>query len=371
LQVTPPHRVLQHRSRPLVALFALALVACLLAACGSSGGGGGSNDAQTLLKQTFTGTHKIDSGKANLQLSVDAQTQGSSPLNGPIKVAVKGPFQSAGKDAIPKFDLAIDIGASGQSIQAGLTSTSDQLYVDFGGTAYQAPATLVAQLKQSFQRSAQQSTSSAGKLNLAGLGLDPMSWLSDASVAGKETVGGVETEHITAKLNVSALLDDVDKVLAKLGPDLGAAATKVAPRKIPAGTRKQIEDAVKSATVDVWTGADDKTLRKLALALDVQPASGSVKHVSLALSIELSDLNKPQTIKAPANPRPLSELLGQLQGLFGGALPGLGGGGSTPGGAQPTPGAAGSAQVQKYAQCLKDAGGDVTKAQACADLLTK
>ena len=39
-------------------------------------------------------------------------------------------------------------------------------------------------------------------------------------------------------------------------------------------------------------------------------------------TIELTDLNEPQTIEAPATSRPLDELLGQLQGLLGGALGG-------------------------------------------------
>jgi len=367
------HRVLQHRSRAVVALLVLALVACVLSACGSSGGGGGSNDAKALLKQTFTGTHKIDSGKADVQLSVDSQG-GSSPLSGSFKLAVTGPFQRAGSGKIPQFDLAVNIGAQGQTIQAGLTSTSDQLYVDFGGTAYQVPANVVSKLQKGFQQSQRKSATSAGKLNLAGLGLDPMSWLSDASVSGRETVGGVATEHITAKLNVNALLDDVEKILAQISKQrLAPSGAGNVPTSIPANVRKQIQDAVKSATIDVWTGADDKTLRKLALALDVQPSSGSVKHASVAFSLTLSDLNQPQTIKAPASPRPLSELLGQLSGLFGGALPGLGGNSqsSSGSGSDGSSGTPSSPQVQKYAQCLKDAGGDVAKAQACAALLTR
>ncbi len=350
----------------------LALAAWALAACGSGGGGGGSGDAQTLLKQTFTGTHKIDSGKANVQLAVDVQGGSASGLSGPIKLGVTGPFQSVGGGAIPKFDLALNIGVQGQTFAAGLTSTSDQLYVDFGGSAYQVPANVVAQIHKSFQQSGQGSAS-AGKLNLAGIGLDPMSWLSGATVSGKETVGGVETDHITAKLNTGALLDDVDKLLAKVSSQkLAPSSAGTIPSKIPAGARKQIEDAVKSATVDVWSGTADHTLRKLALALDVAPTSGSVKHASVAFSIELSDLNKPQTISPPANPKPLSDLLGQLQGLLGGALPGLGGGTQSQSQSGTTSSSApGSAQIQKYTQCLQNAKGDVAKAQACAALLTK
>jgi hypothetical protein len=366
LQLTSLHRVLQHRARAVVALVALALAAAVLAACGGGGGGGSSEDAQTLLKQTFTGKHKLDSGKADLQLAIDAQGGSSASLKGPIKLGVTGPFQSAGSGEVPKFDLALDISAQGQTLQAGLTSTSDQLYVNFAGTAYQAPASLVSQLKQSMAK-AQQKSSSSGKLDIAGLGLDPMSWLSDPKVTGTEDAGGVEADHITAKLNVGALLDDLDKILAQIKKQgLGSVAGGSVPDRIPAGTRKQIEDAVKQATVDVWTGTDDKTLRKLALALTIEPKNpgSGPKSVAVDFSLELSNLNEPQSIKAPSSPRPLSELLTQLQGLLGGALPGLSGGS---GGASGT----GSAPIDRYTQCLKDAGSDVAKAQACAALLTK
>jgi hypothetical protein len=368
------HRVLEHRARAIVALLALALAALALAACGGGGGGGGgSNDAKALLKQTFTGAHKVKSGKANLQLSVDAQ--GSSQIRGPIKLGVTGPFQSVAGSALPQFDLAINAGAQGQGIQAGLTSTGERLFVAFGGTAYEVPASLLDRLKQSLKHPGQQGSAAKGKLDLAGLGLDPLGWLKGATVTGKETLGGVETEHITAQLDVGALLGDVDKLLAKVSQQgLGATAGRQIPSSIPANVRADIESAVKNATVEVWTGAADKTLRKIALALTVEPKRGSLKRVDIAFSLELQDLNQPQTIKAPASSRPLSELLGQFQGLLGGSLgggsssiPGLGGGsgggGSTSGGA--------TKRVDDYANCLKAAGADVQKAQDCAKLLTK
>ena len=90
-------------------------------------------------------------------------------------------------------------------------------------------------------------------MSLRSLGLDPMSWLQDPTVEGTETVGGVETDHISAQLDVDALLDDVDKLLARVS-DQGLAATgQEVPDRIPADDRAQIEEAVKSATVDVWT----------------------------------------------------------------------------------------------------------------------
>ncbi|HEU4701673.1 MAG TPA: hypothetical protein VFS37_04255, partial [Conexibacter sp.] len=197
------------------------------------------------------------------------------------------------------------------------------------------------------------------------LGLDPMSWLQDPTVAGTETIDGVETDHITAGVDVGALLDDLNTMLAKLSAQGGLPTGQQLPSRISDSDRQQIEDAIKDARIDVWSSTDDHTLRKLSLALDVDLPRSSTT-LGVLLSVELTDLNQPQTIEAPATTRPLSELLGQLQGFLGGALGGgaLGGGSGSSGGAS-------SQQLQEYSDCVRDAGSDVQEAQKCADLLTE
>lgn len=361
------HRFVQHRVRAIVALLALAIIALTLAACGgddSGGGGSGSSaDAETLLRQTFTGTHEIRSGRADVQLRIVAD--GDPTIRGPIEVGISGPFQSEGADDVPQFDIALDVNAQGQSFDAGLTSTSDRLFVRFSGTAYEVPAYVLDQLKDSFRRSQQDSSQ---KMSLESLGIDPMSWLEDPTVEGTETVGGTETDHITAQLDVGALLADVDDLLREINEQgLAGATGQPIPNGLPSDTRSQIEDAVKDAAVDVWTGSEDHTLRRLSLALTVEPpeSADGPRSLDLSLTIELTDLNEPQTIEAPATTRPLNELLDQFQGLFGGALGG-GGSGSSSGG-----GGASSEQLDAYTRCTQEAGSDVARAQQCASLLTE
>jgi hypothetical protein len=364
LQVLLTHRFVQHRARAIVALLALAALALVLAACGGgdsggSGSGGGSGDAETLLRQTFTGTHDIKSGKAAIDLRVDVS--GDPSIRGPITVDIAGPFQSAGTDRLPKFDLALDAHAQGQGFKAGLTSTSDQLFVNFGGTSYEVPAEVMARLKDSYKRSQQQGSSN--QMDLRALGLDPLSWLQDPTVEGTETIGGVATDHISSGVDVSALLDDVDNLLARGVP--GLPTGQQIPRRIPDGDRRQIEDAIKDAKLDVWSGQDDHTLRKATLALTVDIPRSSTT-LDLLLSIELTDLNQPQTIQAPTSTRPLSELLGQLQGFLGGAF-----GGGALGDSSGSAGGASSQQLQAYSDCVQRAGSNVQEAQRCADLLTQ
>jgi hypothetical protein len=373
LQVLFTHRFVQHRARAIVALLALAAVSLVLAACGGSdggssdsgGSGGSSEDAATLLRQTFTGTHDIRSGKADIDLRVDVS--GDPTVRGPITVSMSGPFQSAGDNELPQFDMALDASAQGQGFKAGLTSTSERLFVNFGGTSYEVPAELLNELKASYRRSQQEGSSDS--MSLRSLGLAPMSWLEDPTVEGTETVDGVETDHISSDVNVSALLDDVDKILARVS-DQGLPTGQQLPSRIPDKDRAQIEDAVKSAEIDVWSGAEDHTLRKLTLALSVDIPRESTS-LDVLLAIELTDLNESQSIKAPATSRPLDELLGQLQGFLGGAFGGAGGldgsGSDSDGGS----GRTSSEELQAYSDCIQEAGSNVDEAQQCAALLTE
>jgi hypothetical protein len=88
-----------------------------------------------------------------------------------------------------------------------------------------------------------------------------------------------------------------------------------------------------------------------------------VSSVNIDFSITLSDVNQPQTISAPSNPKPISDLLSQL-GLGGLPLGSLGGAGggvpSVPGGGGPSP---------KYLRCVQQAGGNPDKINACASKL--
>jgi hypothetical protein len=89
---------------------------------------------------------------------------------------------------------------------------------------------------------------------------------------------------------------------------------------------------VQTASIDVYSNADNHLLTKLAVSLAIAPpssAGSSVSKVNVNFSITLSDVNQPQTITAPSNPKPIADLLGSL-GIPGLGLPGVGGTGGFP-----------------------------------------
>jgi hypothetical protein len=333
------HRI--RGSRPLLSLFAPALAALTLAACGSSGG-----SPQDRLNQTFGHSHQYSS--ANLNGSLTIGLHGSNTIQAPVTLNFSGPFQTVGKGKLPKFDLSVNLGAgAGGSLSAGAVSTGDTGFLKFNGTNYTIPPSFWGRFKTAYEQAMANVSKSQTKGNSF------VKLLKNPSVVGDENVAGADTTHVRATLDTGALANG-------------------------AGSQGQVVKGIRNGTLDVWTGKDDKTLRKLAMKFTLQPgsatssAAGGFSSADIAVSVQLGQLNKPQSIVAPASTKPISELVTQLKSLFS-ALSTSGsssgsGAGSGAVAPQSTPSGGGGAPAG-YAQCIQAAGTDITKMQQCAALL--
>ncbi|MFZ0089935.1 MAG: hypothetical protein WAL63_10535 [Solirubrobacteraceae bacterium] len=337
------------------------LVALALAACGTSSGSGASStaDAQSVVARTFSGAHVVKSGVLDFALTI---TPSSAPTSR-ISLSLSGPFQSRGSGKVPASDFAISIGALGKRSSLGVVSTGTKGYVTLQGTSYRLPPAQFKQFESSLSAAA---TSSKGRAGLAGLGINPADWLQNPTVVGNDTIAGAPTTHIRAGVNAARLLSDLNTVLAKTATTSGT--TKVPPSIPTAAAAK-----VKNATVDVWTGKTDSTLRRLALHLTLPRSGqtgttlGGLSSAAVGLTVQYSHLNQPQVIAAPTSVRPYRELAGKLQGLAS-AVQGVGSATSTSQGSVPAPGAVTSA-ASRYTECIEQAGDDVARMQKCAPLL--
>lgn len=358
------------RLRTLFAVLMLAvLVPATLAACGSSSSSN-DEDPQQALKETFNNPKSITSGNLDLKLSADV----SGDQSGSFTADLAGPFQgSEDKSQFPELDLTAKVSGSGTgtpgiSFEGGLIVTKDAAFVSYQGTDYEVPSQLFQQFTSQYAAQAQaagsNSSSNASSL-LKQYGIDPANWLTNVSNDGTEDVGGVTTIHISGDADVGKIVSDFSSIASQVP---GASA------QVPSADQlSQVEDAIKKAQIDVYTGESDHLLRKLVITLDVEPpasaSTSGISSVSLDFSIELDNVNEPQTIEAPANAKPLSDLTGQLGGL---GLP-LGSLGSSSSGSSSTPsipstgGSSGASSAsQQYIQCALDAQGDQAKINQCA-----
>lgn len=369
------------RNRTLRCLATLAVAGVGVSGCG---GGGSSDQATKLLDQTFTGTHRINSGVLGVTVSVTPS--GSSALKGPISLSLGGPFQSLGTGKLPQSDFSLSLGTSGGAVSVSILSTGSKGYVTFQGQSYQLPPATFQRLESSFAQLGSSPGSRSGSGVLARLGIQPQHWLVNPQVVGNEALGGTNTAHIRAGINVPALLKDLNTFLSRASST--AARSAKLPTQISPSTQSQIASEIHNPSVDVWTGTSDKTLRRLDLNLKLatsgQTAALLGPSAALHLTMQYANLNQPQTITAPRTVLPYSQfqdrlrvLLADLQsGLTGGVTGGSGGSGGgtsgtgTTGGSGSASGSGGSASsYQRYAQCIQSAGGNIADMQKCAPLL--
>ena len=150
------------------------------------------------------------------------------------------------------------------------------------------------QFKQAYEQAARQAgqddQNASSVFNQ--FGIDPKSWLTNVSNEGTTDVDGTDTIHIHGDANVPQIVSDFQKI-AQQAP--GDAAQQLTPSQLD-----QLESAIKNASVDVYSGTDDKMLRKLALSLSIEPPAlrtrSTVSSVDVDFSVTLSDVNEPQTI---------------------------------------------------------------------------
>jgi hypothetical protein len=342
----------------------LAVVAALLVA----GCGGSDNDpgAVALVKNAFSKSI----GSANVNVGLSADLKGSQQLNGPVSLKLSGPYKTNGKTKLPSFDWNIAVSGGGANFDGRLTSTGDNVYLGFQGQSYEVGADTVARYNQAL---AQQS-GAAKRKSLTDFGIDPASWVKGAKEEGDANVGGTATKHVSASIDFDKLLIDLNSIVKKAG---GSVAGRTPPQ-LTSSERKQFTDAIKSSSFDIYVGKADGKIRRVALKIDFsvpkksQSGSGGLKSGTLNFSVQYSNVGAPQTIQAPTNVKPISELLSKLGGAsalggsgLGGSSGGSAGGGGTSSGASPS-----SKQFQAYSKCLDSApAGDAAALTRCSQLL--
>ncbi len=356
------------RVRILSVFIALIALTSAFAACG----GGSSDDPQSVVDEaTLQG---IESGVINLAVDVDVQ----GDKGGKFDVKLSGPFQSESGAELPELDLAASakgsLGGKDLNREGGVTLLGSKAYVAYEGTEYEVDSTTFGFVKSLLkqQGGGQNQSSEIAACQEAASGLELADFVEGLKDEGSADVGGTSTTKISGDLDgpaaveaVSELVDDpaCSEQLEAAGPLPSAAELEKA--------KSTVRDSIKSAHVDLYVG-DDHIVRRISAKATIEPSKDSetgAKRVDLDLDLTLTGVNEEQTISAPGNARPLSdlfiklgvnpiELLGAFQnsggvGGLGGLLEGLdsAGGGSSGGSGNSNSGGG----KESYYECLGEA----------------
>jgi hypothetical protein len=260
----------------------LALLAGLFVLTGC----GGNGDATSVLSKTAAGLGDVRSGKLGFSLLVTPRGDSAGP---PFGFKLAGPF-STQKGSLPVTKIDYTQIANGKSQTVTFTSTGAKGYLTLDGTTYELPTARLGPI-----RSVMSSFGGNGK----GRSLPVDRWIRDAKVSDGGTVGGVATDHVQGGFDI-----------ARAAEDLGSQV--LGNRSLSDRERKQLADAMRSATIDVWSGKKDHLLRRLTIDVDLgfdvptdlRAALGKLVGARITLDMTVTDPNRPVSVTAPPNPKP-------------------------------------------------------------------
>jgi hypothetical protein len=275
-----------------------AVVLALFALAGCGGESGTSNPGEAL-SQTAAKLGEIRSGTLRFKLAVEPREEG-----GDFGFELSGPFQLGEPGALPVARIDYTQTAGDERETVTLTSTGERAFVTVDGTAYELPPDRADELREAGEALGGDGGGSGG---LEELKIDD--WIVEAESSDGGDVGGADTDKIEAELDVVAAVNDLIELSGGVGgPDLDP---------VEGPEAEQLRDAVKDAKLEVWTGDDDRLLRRLRLEADFDPslpegleelarAAGS----KVLFELEIDGPNERVEVEQPEDPRPPSEFPG-------------------------------------------------------------
>jgi hypothetical protein len=268
--------------RKLVVL-SLAALALALGGCG----GGGSNSAEEALAETAENLGEVTSGDLSFRVAA------SSDEN-EIGFELDGPFDLGDKSGLPVAEIEYTQIAGSETATATFISTGEEAFVRIDDQTYRLPEDQVAEF-------------GGGGAQGAGLGeLRIDGWLENPELSDGGDVDGDETDKIVADLNPVAAANDLLALVGALQGD--------EPVQLEGRSAEQLENAVESSRIEVFTGKDDRILRRLVIEADfaatvpreLQDLTLPEAHFELVL--ELTKPNEDVEVEAPSDAQPFPGL---------------------------------------------------------------
>lgn len=277
----------------------LVLVVVLPALAGCSLGGGG--DAESVLGETARNLGDISSGTLDLRLIV-------TPREGDeFGFELNGPFALADREgALPVLDVEYTQIVDGRRGTISLVSTGEKAFAVVDGQAYELGEARTAELR------AASGALGGGGSGSGGGGLEELpidDWVVDPEVEDGGDVGGAKTDLVSGELDVVAAANGLIELARGFG--------RVLPR-IEGPNADLLRDSARETSFSVWTGEDDRLLRRLLLEAELglkvpetlRAALGDLVGATVTFELGVADPNEDVSVEAPANPRPSSELPG-------------------------------------------------------------
>lgn len=215
----------------------------LLAGCG-----GGDQNAEEALSQTANRLGEIRGGDLDFRLVLRPRAQGTK---GAIGFTLSGPFELGQRGELPEMRITYTQLAGPRRASATLVSDGQTAYAEALGRRIPLSEAEVAELRSA-------TSQIQGSSGVASVALDD--WIRDPELSDGGEVGGAQTDLVTAELDVVNATNGLLDLVRALGQDL--------PR-ITGVEAERLQEAVKDTSFELWTGKEDRLLRRLRITADL------------------------------------------------------------------------------------------------------
>lgn len=217
--------------------------AALLAGCGGGGGGG---NPKSVLSQTARNLSKIRGGTLHVELTL---TPNGKNLGGASGFELDGPVSLSSGKRYPTANLAYTQLAAGKRETLRVVSDGTSGYVEAGG---RRRALTTGQLELLRRAASEGGDPSGGVGNVI---VDR--WLVHPKLSDGGEVGGADTDRVHAALDVVQAVNG----LLPLAPGSHV-------EKLTGANADRLAQAVRSSSIDVYTGKKDRLLRRVTIDVD-------------------------------------------------------------------------------------------------------
>jgi hypothetical protein len=290
-----------------IGVLCLLLLGAIAAGCGgdSSSGGGATGEkvaaanspqARKLIKQTFGANDKARSGLLSGRL--DISVKGVPRFRKPIAVTVSGPFRQPGRrDPVANFSVGLEL--KDKIYGADLILVKDEVLIGLGSTAYLVPPDIAARMRRPLRNSDNALSAVLGVFRI-----EPGRWAKSPRIVGNEKIAGEEVVHASAGIHADRVFRNVAE-LVNILTDLRFTEVAGLPLAIGPKARAALVRSVTSASADLYSGADDKVMRRATFKMAMKMSAkdrrrlGGISSVDVKGDITTIDVGAPAVVDAP------------------------------------------------------------------------